>query len=267
MFFNIEIMIDNLSIAEEKINEYLSVLKSIYPEESSTPYTFQDLKRTYESIPFGDNLIVVLFDHRTSSMFYVSENIATISGYTQKTILKWGGLVLFKALDYSHYSFLYAILKMKKNFDDRISLGNKAAIQFFCCGLKFVDRHKKIKRGVFRSKPLLFDKNGQVSVSAFFGEEISHLLKGEHYWMRVQCQNESLAYVQQKGKKVFQDILSNREKEILKLVMKKKTNQEIAEIVHLSKFTVETHRKNMIKRIGAIDSTAMLHLCKMTCVL
>ena len=45
-------------------------------------------------------------------------------------------------------------------------------------------------------------------------------------------------------------ILTKRQIEILKLVGKGKTNQQIADALFIGKTTVETHRKNMIRKLG-----------------
>ncbi|MFC2175363.1 response regulator [Bacteroidota bacterium] len=45
-------------------------------------------------------------------------------------------------------------------------------------------------------------------------------------------------------------VLSNREKEVLRYVAKEFTNQEIADSIHISLRTVETHKRNLIKKLG-----------------
>ena len=45
-------------------------------------------------------------------------------------------------------------------------------------------------------------------------------------------------------------ILSSREKEILRLVGEGKSSQEIADTLHIGKSTVDTHRKNIIKKFN-----------------
>ena len=44
-------------------------------------------------------------------------------------------------------------------------------------------------------------------------------------------------------------ILSNREKEILHLIANGKTSKEIASSLFIAKTTVDTHRKNMIRKL------------------
>lgn len=59
------------------------------------------------------------------------------------------------------------------------------------------------------------------------------------------------------------DLLSAREKEILKLVANDYDTREIAERLFISTVTVGNHRSNMIARLGARDTTALVQLAKM----
>jgi DNA-binding NarL/FixJ family response regulator len=48
--------------------------------------------------------------------------------------------------------------------------------------------------------------------------------------------------------------LTNREKEIIDEILKEKSNSEIAEILQISKRTVETHRKNIMLKLNVKNS-------------
>ncbi|MCG1036630.1 response regulator [Polaribacter sargassicola] len=52
--------------------------------------------------------------------------------------------------------------------------------------------------------------------------------------------------------------LSNREKEILNLIANGKTSKEIAEKLFIAKTTVDTHRKNMIKKLNLSSGSELL---------
>lgn len=52
--------------------------------------------------------------------------------------------------------------------------------------------------------------------------------------------------------------LTKREQEILILIAKGRTSQEIATELHLSKFTVDTHRKNIHKKLNLDGSAALI---------
>lgn len=45
-------------------------------------------------------------------------------------------------------------------------------------------------------------------------------------------------------------LFTKREKEVLTLIVEGKTSQEIAEQLHTSKHTIDTHRKNMLRKAG-----------------
>lgn len=52
--------------------------------------------------------------------------------------------------------------------------------------------------------------------------------------------------------------LSRREQEIVKLIGQGKTSQEIAELLFISKTTVDTHRKNILKKLNMQGKSELL---------
>ncbi len=53
--------------------------------------------------------------------------------------------------------------------------------------------------------------------------------------------------------------LSSREKEILKGIAYGKASKQIAEDLNISKHTVDTHRRNMIEKTGAANTTELVN--------
>ncbi len=51
---------------------------------------------------------------------------------------------------------------------------------------------------------------------------------------------------------------SNREKEILELLITGQTSQQIAEALFISKYTVDKHRGNMLRKTGAKNTAEMI---------
>ncbi len=58
--------------------------------------------------------------------------------------------------------------------------------------------------------------------------------------------------------KKVEAILSRRELEVLKLICKEYSNAEIAEKLYLSVSTVETHRKNLIAKLGVNNTVGLV---------
>jgi DNA-binding NarL/FixJ family response regulator len=74
---------------------------------------------------------------------------------------------------------------------------------------------------------------------AYFSPKITKLLVEEYV-------NE----MRRRGAEDSYDLLSIREKEILQLLVEGKANREIAEMLHISVSTVETHRNNVFQKLG-----------------
>ena len=55
------------------------------------------------------------------------------------------------------------------------------------------------------------------------------------------------------GEALHKDLLTPREEEIVKLVAEAHTNEEIGEMLFISKKTVERHRANILEKLGMRD--------------
>lgn len=64
--------------------------------------------------------------------------------------------------------------------------------------------------------------------------------------------------IDQVSKNSSKSILSRREKEILAVIAQRKTSQEIADLLFISKSTVDTHRKNMIQKLNLKGANELL---------
>jgi DNA-binding NarL/FixJ family response regulator len=56
----------------------------------------------------------------------------------------------------------------------------------------------------------------------------------------------------------YSDTLSDREMDVLKLICKEHTNQEIADQLFLSKRTVEGHRQRILEKVGAKNTVGLI---------
>ena len=62
----------------------------------------------------------------------------------------------------------------------------------------------------------------------------------------------------ERGEETSYDTLSDREREILKLIAEGQTNKEIAEMLFLSVKTVQAHRANLMRKLGMHDRTELV---------
>lgn len=83
---------------------------------------------------------------------------------------------------------------------------------------------------------------------SFFSPQISDTLLEDY-----------MRQLKQRGLQDSYDLLTDREKEILQLLAEGKSNKEVASLLDLSVYTVETHRANLMQRLG-LHSTAEIVL-------
>lgn len=73
----------------------------------------------------------------------------------------------------------------------------------------------------------------------FFSPEISNMLV-EDYVREIRSRGVEDSY----------DLLTSREREILQLLAERQSNKEIAQTLHVSPYTVETHRRNLQEKLN-----------------
>jgi two-component system response regulator NreC len=83
---------------------------------------------------------------------------------------------------------------------------------------------------------------------SFFSPQISEALLEDY-----------MRQLRQRGLQDSYELLTDREKEILQLLAEGKSNKEVAALLDLSVYTVETHRANLMQRLG-LHSTAEIVL-------
>jgi two-component system, NarL family, response regulator NreC len=77
------------------------------------------------------------------------------------------------------------------------------------------------------------------SGKAFFSPKVRRLLQQEH-----------IERIRREGGVDSYDLLTEREREILQLIGEGNSNKDIANRLHLSVFTVETHRKRVLEKLN-----------------
>ena len=89
-----------------------------------------------------------------------------------------------------------------------------------------------------------------------------HLMEGEPYFSKQVSMELAREYMPQnkseKGERELHPHLTTREKEIIKLFAAEFTPAEISEKLFISTQTVETHRKNILKKLGLKNTISLV---------
>jgi len=257
---------NDLAIVEKKLKQlYIenSLLYSFQPDYSKIAQVMQ----LYEKITFFENTFIMLYDHKNMQLLYTSENIVTLLGYTSEDLKAMGMRFYFKLFHASHKGFPFRQIKIEAKLYPKWSVKPMINRKIYLAGLKLIHKNGQVRRGFFKVKALVVNEHNLPELSIVQAEEYSHFFKGDNYWIRLALEEFTYCYVHNPGKKEFKDLISPSELNILQLIAENKSTKEISELLHLSTGTIDSHRKNMIARSGAVNTTALVHLCKLADIL
>ncbi|MBS1688490.1 MAG: PAS domain-containing protein, partial [Bacteroidetes bacterium] len=106
------------------------------------------------------------------------------------------------------------------------------------------------------------DSLGKVLRSLIVFTDISHLKKSDKPVLSYIGMDGEPSYLNVDVKSYFgkkSDLLSKREKEVLYLLAEGKSSKEIADILYISKDTVNSHRKNLLRKTGSASTIELIN--------
>jgi DNA-binding CsgD family transcriptional regulator len=248
---------ENLIIQAKEI--WTEMTKNHFDNPQTKLYDAQSL----ELLTKNSHTVIAIIGIKTYQKLYISSNVKVVFGYTAEDEPHLGVLIYLKMMTLDHVLFPVIAgrwyLKCLKNtpFDNKIN--QKIAF----VGAKMKNKNGKIIRTFIQTNHLEEDSNRNPINIINTIQIISHLMKDEFWWMRYATgkNSECVKYYHSEGNKSFEgDILSDREKDILRLVQEGLDSNEIADKLFLSLATVHTHRRNMLARTGMKDVTALLQI-------
>lgn len=249
--------------AHKKIKELLATWYQPTSHQNLAPL-IEEIK-VLQKFSFINNRFYLLWDHQKFLPLYVSNNVISF-GYTPKEIYSWS---LFHALKIIYWKQIYLAYKIHKDGNYFRKLTNYSSPknqEIIICGAKLKDKWGNIRTYFARQKFLSANKKGDPILSFIEAEEISPIVKGEVGWCRMIDRSFDIpikrVFFSSGSKDTTNELLSNREIDILKLIIENKPSAAIANELQISVETVKKHRKNMIARVGAKDMTALIYLCQ-----
>jgi DNA-binding CsgD family transcriptional regulator len=244
------------------LSEILALQKDIYANEKGKIYVVKD--NYLGEFSKSENSVRLIFDHVNFKILQISDNVEKLWGYPAKDFLESQMLFPFKLLTLEHYNFLYEWLKWV--LTRHYKYGDTYKAQQAMCGIKVNHKNGSVMRFLVRQNSLEETKEGIPTISAVTLDDVTHLIKADFYWGRIECGKEKRAIhhlFSMDKKDIPNDILSPREKETVILIAEGKESKEIGKLLHISQHTVDNHRRNMIAKIGVRDTTGLVQICKM----
>lgn len=241
------------------------------------------LNKNDMSINFDDNFVtqfplleVVDTTHSTIAIYnyhkfhpeFITKNVKDILGISQDDLLLHGSKLLYKHLHPNHIHFPLSLAKLLKPHLERNENGDihKRQLLATLCGLRFNHPEKGEIRILMQQSFIDHEHPKPPFRVVATMRDITHLMKADSYFIRIlHGDKRQFLHAFHSGNEAHipsNDILSSREIEVLRLISKDKNTDEMAEYLGISRNTVRNHRQNMLDRLGAKDTTALLELAR-----
>ena len=145
-------------------------------------------------------------------------------------------------------------------------------METYYCGIQSKPINSLSKTFLIRNSYKLGPNQEFPKTMVFYFTDITHLFRGDFYWVLFRSIGLdgsifSKIHSSRTAKSESYHLITDREKEILVQFASGKSNKEIGEFLEISTGTVEKHRRNMLEKTGARDTTALIHFCKLCKIL
>jgi len=235
---------------------------------NSTGLPFEEIVSNVKSLEENAifaNILILVTATRNLKVQYISKNVQKILGYSQSDILNAESSKLSEIRSIDQKSYFSDLVKFGSNFITKSPHKNeKALLRGFYCGNRWQRKNGSTVRFLVRLE-IINNCNKLPPYTITYYEDVTHLLKGSEYWVYYESVSKNGSYSQfytKDGKETRP--ITTREAEILKLIAIGKSTKEVAEELFISPETVSQHRKNMIRKTLAKDTSSLVQLCK-TC--
>jgi DNA-binding CsgD family transcriptional regulator len=223
----------------------------------------QFLKQTviFDQLTKG-NINSVIFSYQTFKIFYISEPAAAFYGASVADILEKG-----ISLIYAKWEDTFKEVSMKATALQAERVYNATKDELLRTSVTIANLKIKTDKGIPRRAliqtfPITFSKDDKPLLGMSFIYDTTPFIDNETWWYRSQVGDKIRTYQSHQGVFKEQDIISDREKEVLKCLAKGMTSKEISEHLFISVNTVDNHRRNMLQRTGANDTSCLIYICK-----
>ena len=249
----------------KKINTIYNEIFNTYPNISVEEH-INKLIELDAFYPYNSTFFCIT-NTANQSFEFVSKNFTACTGLSREKMLK-GGMNYFWSLFHKEdinlwleclkqlMSFTMSELndvqrkRMSYTWNYRIKNGKEKYITIIqnTTPLQFDDNNKPVI-GLAHYTVLDYDTKQDISSSA------KYLNKNNEY--------ETLFYKNISNQNLLQAI-SNRERDIVRLLVIKNTSNEIAEKLNISKHTVDTHRRNILKKLNLTSTLELINYFKVS---
>lgn len=208
----------------------------------------------------------VIMNHAVGTWEYVSEELAHLSGYSVNRHREEGFNLTYKYMhpDYVDFAF-QGCHALTFDYLYSLPLEQRKSVSFTKDFLYLV-HEKEYVRVLQKGMVLEMNAQGGIIKTLHLISVITHLKKNDaaNLIIKTPAGAFTIYNYDAAGKTItLLGILNKREKEIFALLAKGLSTIEIAKHLFLSIHTIDTHRRNLLKKYNCVNTTALVSYAKL----
>ena len=254
-------------VLSESLENIIEPLNNPLQPQKNTGYREKWLKKMafLESISAQTNAALLLHDVSANRFLYMSDRKKILGNYNPADFTSETG-VDFSFSNIHPEQRSAALLIQLKTISYCFEQPH-ACLNNIVGNMTFLYKRKSGEYFQILQKTMVVetDDNGYPLLYLRYLFDISHLLYPS-VGLIINAPDETLIWTYSIPKKCLEQVnlLSLQERKILVLLAKGKHSKEIGDMLFVSSHTIDTHRRNLLKKTHCIDSTALITFAKMT---
>ena len=246
-------------------NKSFVIIKNLSKVKSKADYRKKWMKNMefLHSISAQTNAVMLLHDTSVNRYLYISDRAKLLGTYNPEDFTSETGVDLFYSNIHSTQRNAALLIQQQIiSYDKEISSASSNV-----ANITFLYKGKNGDYFQFLQKTMVveMDPSGNPLLYLHYGFDISHLVRPS-VSLIINAPDETLVWAYNSSRKSLErvNLLSAQEKKILGLLALAKHSKEIGDMLGISSHTIDTHRRNVLKKTNCIDTTALIIFAKMT---
>jgi DNA-binding CsgD family transcriptional regulator len=214
-----------------------------------------------------NNQFISIFNTKTQKVLFLSDNYLDVMGYgcTEEQYKRWSTIYWMRDLPLSQSWFFVQMTTFFKNIvqPKLREAKEKKSLTWYMHNFLLKPPKSYLHHISLTGTGLELMTDGSMLIMLLIIKDVGGQIKeSENWWAEFRINGEETYTFHHEEKKFLKgSILSEREKEILLLIEQGLDTKDVAEKLFISPHTVDKHRKNMLDRTGAKDTSSLLNLC------
>lgn len=215
-------------------------------------------------IPQLGPVFYFIYDFHAQRFIYVSEEVEQVLGYSPETLYEKGEAFVREQMpSQDREAFMRMVIRASRHL--RYGIPDKDRAKYSVSfDYRLRNAEGKVLHVLQQSLNLVYDRTGSMVFSVEKLTDISHRPPETTPMLSIYGPDPkySVVYYANREQTSAHRVFTRSEMRVLQLLDKAHSTQEIAQLLNLSRNTIATHRKNMLKKAGVNDTPKLLRFAR-----